>query len=201
MKLPTTTLSLSAAGRAAAVASSLTAVGVRVGHAEDTLSRGAGIGVVPTFIGSEDYSPIPLPYVEYKRGGRTVRTNQAGFEVDLTRRSSLDLLVEDKGTKIDLSAMPRDGVTRCRAAWARLAGRETCVVHGDANAGNVRMTADRVALIDWDEAHVDVADLDLVLPYGAGGLRPEPVSELVDAPLFTCTMPITGNVGKLELYQ
>jgi hypothetical protein len=26
------------------------------------------------------------------------------------------------------------------------------------------MTADRVALIDWDESHVDVADLDLVLP-------------------------------------
>ena len=25
------------------------------------------------------------------------------------------------------------------------------------------MTANRVALIDWDEAHVDVPDLDLVL--------------------------------------
>jgi len=32
------------------------------------------------------------------------------------------------------------------------------------------MTANRVALIDWDEAHVDVADLDLVLPFNAAGL-------------------------------
>ena len=32
------------------------------------------------------------------------------------------------------------------------------------NPGNVRMTAARVALIDWDEFDVDVADLDLVLP-------------------------------------
>ena len=31
------------------------------------------------------------------------------------------------------------------------------------------MTAERVALIDWDEAHVDVPDLDLVLPYNAAG--------------------------------
>ncbi len=29
------------------------------------------------------------------------------------------------------------------------------------------MTADRVALIDWDESRVDVPDLDLVLPYNA----------------------------------
>jgi hypothetical protein len=44
-------------------------------------------------------------------------------------------------------------------------------VHGNpANPGNVRITADRVALIDWDESHVDVPDLDLVLPDNAGGL-------------------------------
>ncbi len=86
-------------------------------------------------------------------------------------RSSTDLLHAETGTKIDLTEMPPEGVTRCRAAWARLAGRQTCVVHGDpTNAGNVRMTADRVALIDWDEAHVDVPDLDLVLPHNAGGL-------------------------------
>jgi len=33
-----------------------------------------------------------------------------------------------------------------------------------------RRVAERVALIDWDEAHVDVADLDLVLPHNAAGL-------------------------------
>ena len=46
-------------------------------------------------------------------------------------RSSTDLLHAETGTKIDLGAMPTEGVARCRAAWARLAGRETCVVHGD----------------------------------------------------------------------
>ena len=32
------------------------------------------------------------------------------------------------------------------------------------------MTVDRVALIDWDEARVDVADLDLALPHNAAVL-------------------------------
>jgi Ser/Thr protein kinase RdoA (MazF antagonist) len=86
-------------------------------------------------------------------------------------RSSTDLLHAESGTKVDLGAMPAEAVARCRAAWARLAGRETCVVHGDPNnAGNVRVTADRIALIDWDESHVDVPDLDLVLPHNAAGL-------------------------------
>jgi Ser/Thr protein kinase RdoA (MazF antagonist) len=86
-------------------------------------------------------------------------------------RSSTDLLHAETGTKIDLRTMPPEGVARCRAAWARLTGRQTCVVHGNPdNPGNVRMTVDRVALIDWDEAHVDVPDLDLVLPHNAAGL-------------------------------
>jgi thiamine kinase-like enzyme len=40
----------------------------------------------------------------------------------------------------------------------------------DINPGNIRMTADRVALIDWDESHVDVPDFDLALPGNAAGL-------------------------------
>ena len=85
-------------------------------------------------------------------------------------RSSTDLLHTETGTKIDLGAMPDEAVVRCRAAWARLLGREQCVVHGDSNPGNIRITADRVALIDWDEAHVDVPDLDLALPHNAAAL-------------------------------
>jgi Ser/Thr protein kinase RdoA (MazF antagonist) len=85
-------------------------------------------------------------------------------------RSSTELVHADTGTKIDLGAMPPEGVARCRAAWARLNGRATCVVHGDTNPGNIRITPDRVALIDWDESHVDVPDLDLVLPNNAAGL-------------------------------
>ncbi|ULH17930.1 phosphotransferase (plasmid) [Deinococcus sp. KNUC1210] len=85
-------------------------------------------------------------------------------------RSSIDLLHAETCTKIDLRAMPAEGVARCRAAWARLVGSARCVVHGDPNPGNIRMTADRVALIDWDEAHLDVPDLDLVLPHNAADL-------------------------------
>jgi Ser/Thr protein kinase RdoA (MazF antagonist) len=86
-------------------------------------------------------------------------------------RSSSDLLHVETGTKINLGAMPPESVARCRAAWARLIGRQTCVVHGNPNnPGNVRITATRVALIDWDESHVDVPDLDLALPYNAAGL-------------------------------
>lgn len=85
-------------------------------------------------------------------------------------RSSTDLLHDDTGTKVDLGAMPPEGVARCRAAWARLSGRPACVVHGDPNPRNIRVTPDRVALIDWDESHVDVPDLDLVLPHNAAGL-------------------------------
>ncbi len=85
---------------------------------------------------------------------------------------STELLTADTGTRIDLTAMPPEAVARCRAAWARLAGRDTCVVHGNQdNPGNVRITAGRVALIDWDEAHVDVPDLDLVLPHNGAGLE------------------------------
>jgi Ser/Thr protein kinase RdoA (MazF antagonist) len=85
-------------------------------------------------------------------------------------RSSADLVRADTGTRIDLGEMPPEAVVRCRAAWARLVGRERRVVHGDPNPGNIRITADRVALIDWDESHVDVPDLDLVLPQNAAGL-------------------------------
>ena len=85
--------------------------------------------------------------------------------------ASTDLLEADTGTRIDLNAMPQDAVGRCRAAWARLVGREQRVVHGNpTNPANIRMNAERVALIDWDEAHLDVPDLDLVLPHNAAGL-------------------------------
>ena len=46
-------------------------------------------------------------------------------------RSSIDFLHVETGTRIDLGAMPPEGVARCRAVWARLSGRERCVVHGD----------------------------------------------------------------------
>ena len=52
-------------------------------------------------------------------------------------------------------------------SWLELSGR---LLLDGPERGNIRVTADRVALIDWDESHVDVADLDLVLPHEAAGL-------------------------------
>jgi len=141
--------------------------------------------------------PVPIPATDgrYFAGGLVVMTYVEGgppeIDADWRRvacalrqlhlctrgwpqrpgwRSSADLLHAQTGTRVDLGAMPAEGVARCRAAWARLAGRTTCVVHGDPNPANIRMTADRVALIDWDESHVDVPDLDLALPHNAAGL-------------------------------
>ncbi|MFT3723083.1 MAG: phosphotransferase [Hyphomonadaceae bacterium] len=89
-------------------------------------------------------------------------------------RSSTDLLHADTGTRVDLREMPPEAVVRCRAAWAKLAGRQSTVIHGNpGNASNIRMNADRVALIDWDEARVDVPDLDLALPCNGAGLASE----------------------------
>jgi len=118
----------------------------------------------------------PASAADWRRVAETLRELHrltAGWLQRPGWRSSTDLLVADKGTRIDLNAMPPEAVVRCRAAWARLAGRPMSVVHGDPNPGNVRMTADRVALIDWDEAHVDIADLDLDLPHNAAGFEGE----------------------------
>jgi Ser/Thr protein kinase RdoA (MazF antagonist) len=84
--------------------------------------------------------------------------------------SSVDLVASESGTSVDLAAMPAEAVARCRKAWERLAGRPMTVVHGDPNAGNVRIEGDRVVLLDWDESRVDVPLLDLVLPANAAGL-------------------------------
>jgi len=86
-------------------------------------------------------------------------------------KSSIDLLHANKGTKANLAIMPSEGVARCRAAWSQLVGRETSVIHGDLNLRNVLMTKEGVALIDWDESHIDVSELDLALPYNASNLN------------------------------
>ena len=118
----------------------------------------------------------PETEADWRRVADTLRTLHRltqGWPQRPGWRSSTDLLHAETGTRIDLTAMPSEGVARCRAAWARLAGRPTCVVHGDANPRNIRITADRVGLIDWDESHVDVPDLDLELPHNAADLDPQ----------------------------
>lgn len=118
----------------------------------------------------------PETEADWRRVAQTLRQVH-----DLTREwpqrpgwiSSTELLAARSGTRIDLDAMPAEAVERCRAAWARLVGRPRSVVHGDPNPRNIRITAERVALIDWDEAHVDVSDLDLDLPHNAASHSPD----------------------------
>lgn len=126
--------------------------------------------VVMTYVEGEP----PATEADWRRVADTLRDLHrvtGGWPQRPGWRSSIDLIHAETGTRVDLGAMPPEAVARCRAAWARLADRETCVVHGNPESpANVRITADRVALIDWDEAHVDVPDLDLVLPHNAAGL-------------------------------
>ncbi|GAA2132116.1 hypothetical protein GCM10009843_36320 [Nocardioides bigeumensis] len=126
--------------------------------------------VVMTYVEGEP----PTTESDWRRVADTLRrlhTLTQGWPQRPGWRSSTDLLHTTTGTKVALDAMPPEAVARCRAAWARLVGRQTCVVHGNpANPGNVLVTADRVTMIDWDEAHVDVPDLDLALPHNAAGL-------------------------------
>jgi Ser/Thr protein kinase RdoA (MazF antagonist) len=75
-------------------------------------------------------------------------------------RSTSDLLTEDRGGDVDLSAMPPEAVATCRVAWATLDGPHA-VVHGDPCAANVRVSEAGIGLLDWDEARVDHPDLDL----------------------------------------
>lgn len=65
-------------------------LGVNPSFAQDSLTLGVGGGLAPRYIGSDSYVPIPFPYVEYVRDGRTLRTNQFGFEADLTKGGNID---------------------------------------------------------------------------------------------------------------
>lgn len=115
----------------------------------------------------------PETEADWRRVGDTLRELHRltqGWPQRPGWRSSTDLLDAETGTRINLAEMPPEGVARCRAAWARLVGRQASVVHGDPNPRNIRITADRVAMIDWDESRVDVPDLDLALPHNAAGL-------------------------------
>jgi Phosphotransferase enzyme family len=70
-------------------------------------------------------------------------------------------MTAERGGDVDLSVMPPGAVADCRRAWARLAGNPEAVVHGDPGAPNIRLTGAGAGLLDWDEARVDYADLDL----------------------------------------
>jgi Ser/Thr protein kinase RdoA (MazF antagonist) len=70
------------------------------------------------------------------------------------------LLIADTGGDVRLAAMPPEAVEAVRTAWQPVATGVECVSHGDVGSGNVLVDGDRVTLLDWDEARVDVPWLD-----------------------------------------
>ena len=93
--------------------------------------------VVMTYVPGEP----PETEADWRRAADTLRrlhrrTN--GWPKRPGWQSSTDLLYVETGTRVDLGAMPPEGVVRCRAAWARLSGRARCVFDGDPNPRNIR---------------------------------------------------------------
>ncbi|MFP3906940.1 MAG: phosphotransferase, partial [Acidimicrobiales bacterium] len=66
--------------------------------------------------------------------------------------SAIDLIELERGGDVDLTWMPEGAVERCRAAWTRLDGWATALIHGDPSRHNILITDHGVVLIDWDEA-------------------------------------------------
>jgi len=106
-----------------------------------------------------------------------------------------ELLTRDRGGDVDLTAMPAPAAALVRACWSALLGQldaspvagslrdESCVVHGDLGAGAVLVHDGNVAVIDWDEARVDIPVLDLI------GLPGHPSPPGVD--------PVVGQLAAL----
>ncbi|MFC4730886.1 phosphotransferase [Salipiger abyssi] len=72
------------------------------------------------------------------------------------------LLRLGRGGGVVLPAMPRKLAKAIRAAFADVADTPQGVVHGDLNPGNVIVTNEGPALVDWDESRHDALCLDRV---------------------------------------
>lgn len=75
-------------------------------------------------------------------------------------RSAGDLLQQTSGGDVRLDRMPKAAVQLVRASWRPVLVERECAIHGDLGAGNILMTDRYAALIDWDEARVDVPAFD-----------------------------------------
>lgn len=74
--------------------------------------------------------------------------------------SSRRLLDSERGGDVRLDLMPARAVDSVRMAWREVQVGPQCAVHGDAGASNILITDGRAALLDWDEARVDVPWFD-----------------------------------------
>ena len=104
-----------------------------------------------------------------------------------TFASSTQLLDQESGGDVDLSSMPEQLVAACRDAWRTFASMPQSAVHGDLNPTNVLMTPDgRPALIDWDEARVDVSRFDMLAIAKERKMTPEEERALLAWEIAVC---------------
>lgn len=96
--------------------------------------------------------------------------------------SATELQTRDRGGDVRLDLMPADAVAAVRAAWRPVLTGDECAIHADVGGGNVLIDGDRVTLLDWDEARVDVPWFDLAhLPDDVDFRPPVDRSSLVTA--------------------
>ncbi|MDO9638822.1 MAG: aminoglycoside phosphotransferase family protein [Pseudotabrizicola sp.] len=73
-----------------------------------------------------------------------------------------EFVTHTRSGDVDLGILPPDLLARLRSAWAAVAGLPAQAIHGDLGAANLILTDQGPCLIDWDEARVDLAFLDLI---------------------------------------
>jgi hypothetical protein len=91
---------------------------------------------------------------------RAVHRLTAGWPQRPGFASARELLAHDRGGDVRLDAMPADAVAAVHAAWWPILDGPECAVHADVGGGNVLVDGRAVALLDWDEARVDVSWFD-----------------------------------------
>lgn len=91
---------------------------------------------------------------------RTVHDVTVGWRQRPGFASAHRLLTEDRGGDVDMTAIPESDRALIRRAWVPVLDGAPCAIHGDMGAGNVLVSEDHIALIDWDEARVDVPAFD-----------------------------------------
>lgn len=111
------------------------------------------------FIDGAEFTADRMPEV----ARRLERFHEAttGIEQRPGFASSVELTTVQQGGDVDLSVMPTGLVAQLRGAWAGMPDGDQGVIHGDIGTGNLILTpSGQPALIDWDEARVDLRIFD-----------------------------------------
>ncbi len=75
--------------------------------------------------------------------------------------SVADLRRDSRSVDADMSALPDDVCAELLDVFRQYASTPTCLIHGDPNPSNIRISDGVVSLLDFDESRIDIADHDL----------------------------------------